>query len=204
MKTMISRLMAARDWREKLRKQPFTNAEFARGLHVKQASVNYWKERGEGDLKTETVFHAANFLGINERWLATGEGVMSSEGWHPNVQYPYPPSRLVLQLENSEERMPPALVKVLRTIVDAHEKGVPPEFFEALTSIVTLLATKFDASIVSSQETEMGQSATQLTASRTAEAKFAEEERETEAHLASRGEGSGAARRTRGRKSKSA
>lgn len=210
MKTMISRLMAARAWREKARNKTFTNAEFARGLGVQQASVNYWQEKQEGDLKVETVFKASDFLGVDARWLATGHGRMSDvEEPDANLDAIVTTGEktMLLQLKNpgsSPGGPPRQVVEAVKAVADAYARGAPVQLFEAVYTILALLPGAASATIDSSKESEVVRTAARGAPRLKAGDAFDEEQRAAESHLASRSEGSGAARRTIGRKRKSA
>lgn len=155
MSTMISRLRAARAWAEERRGTPYTNAEFARGLAVEQASVNYWNDRQEGDLKAVTVFKAADFLGIDARWLAMGEGSMlgpkKSENKKPDVIV-YS-NGIPVALVEFKSHMPGPNAKQLaawESMFRAAAIGVPDKLFEIVSDIAAVYVTAKDGNMTPS------------------------------------------------------
>lgn len=63
-----------------------TQAELARLCGVKPPSVNGWLSGKSKFLRGENLLQAANALKVNQQWLATGEGPMSSPSSHTNLE----------------------------------------------------------------------------------------------------------------------
>jgi hypothetical protein len=207
MNTMISRLMAARAWREDKLGRPFTNAEFARGLHVKQAAVNYWQEKQEGDLKTETVFQAADFLGVDARWLATGAGRMADDSGVADLQADViarleDGSTIIAEFKTPKSALSPWVRNAMRTMLEASAANAPRELFDAVSTIFTLLPHHAGASIQAPLTQGMEAHPPLQTASQSIRERAAWEEREAESHLQSRAGGARDDKESRPRKGK--
>jgi transcriptional regulator with XRE-family HTH domain len=71
MKTVAERLSAALSERREL-----TQSGLAKSCHVTPAAVSQWVSGQTKDLRLENLFSAADYLGVEPRWLATGEGPM--------------------------------------------------------------------------------------------------------------------------------
>lgn len=63
-----------------------TQAELARLCGVKPPSVNGWLSGKSKFLRGENLLQAANALKVNQQWLATGEGPMTTLGKQSNVE----------------------------------------------------------------------------------------------------------------------
>lgn len=63
-----------------------TQAELARLCGVKPPSVNGWLSGKSKFLRGENLLQAANALKVNQQWLATGEGPMTTLGRQGNVE----------------------------------------------------------------------------------------------------------------------
>lgn len=51
-------------------------SKLAREVGVSRAAVSKWLNTGTSSLHSEHLFRAAQVLGVNPKWLATGEGAM--------------------------------------------------------------------------------------------------------------------------------
>ena len=54
----------------------FTQEGLARSCQVTPAAVSQWVSGQTKNLRLENLFSAADYLGVEPRWLATGEGPM--------------------------------------------------------------------------------------------------------------------------------
>lgn len=63
-----------------------SQAELARACGVKPPSVNGWLSGRSKFLRGENLLKAASALGVNQQWLATGEGKMVSTTHQSNVE----------------------------------------------------------------------------------------------------------------------
>ena len=209
MNSMISRLLAARAWREEKRGHAFTNAEFARGLKVQQASVNYWLDKGEGDLKTETVFQASDFLHVDARWLATGEGRMSSNEESPEPQADViarlaDGTTIIMEAKKSHAAPPDDVKAAVQSLMEAYTAGAPRELFDAVRVIFSLLPRQSGANIKPSHKARTGDLSATHSASKSIDARAAWEEQEAENSLRASGGDSRGTRATGERKRKGA
>ena len=76
MNTLASRLNQAFD------RDIHTQAQLARAARVKPPSVSAWMNGDTKELMAEPLLRAAEYLGVNAMWLATGEGPMRPDNAH--------------------------------------------------------------------------------------------------------------------------
>lgn len=103
---MITRLLEAIARREKETGVTISDADLARAASIKQAAVKYWRDNPSTQLKAENVFLLADYLNVNARWLATGEGETKTVGVSPDAK--------VLHLDTTQGI--PALIRRLQIL----------------------------------------------------------------------------------------
>lgn len=83
---MINRLLNAVASRSEETGERISDADLARAAKINQAAVKYWRDNPNTQLKAENVFLLADYLQVNARWLATGEGEVKNVSGYTDVK----------------------------------------------------------------------------------------------------------------------
>ena len=128
MKTLSERIASA------MQDAGISQAELARRCGIKQPSVSGWLNGKSKYLRGENLLRAAQALGVDEHWLATGEGSRKVVSSSSELQQ-------ASQLANlTKERISDA-VRIAHYVRDAALTPIPDELFiQVLTAAIEIVA----------------------------------------------------------------